>query len=417
MDHGKAIVDGGVSVEGTSGLLPHEKLKAESELSDSEGNLEPTTPLSLSERDEEDEDVESEVEPEEDCNSPEPQGKRESYWNLEELARQEEEEIGQRNIKEDQVLRFGEHRRNVLRLGEWSRGGPAILPGVTRRVEEGTRRADKESQKVERRLDSPSRHGTRREGCSSLVCARVISGVASFSIYEAFMYGPEGVDMRTGRSGPGKAYVCKCILGNSLSIYAYSCRACISDPEEEPEEDPEEEPEEDPEEESEGNHVEYHAEQRYETFHMPYVEYTPTSPGTYWERLYKDEMPQAQLEIHSLKRKIEEIDEHRSRLVQENQIRVDAAMKSKRKIQRLEQEVSELRKLTITKLWEGFVAWAKQAKATTYGLLDKVVGREPPQAEVLVIQSGPGDRKAKKIRKYLKEGKRILKYDDIVFKN
>ena len=73
MDHGKAIVDGGVSVEGTSGLLPHEKLKAELELSDSEGNLEPTTPLSLSERDEEDEDVESEVEPEEDCNSPEPQ--------------------------------------------------------------------------------------------------------------------------------------------------------------------------------------------------------------------------------------------------------------------------------------------------------------------------------------------------------
>nr|KAJ0204753.1 hypothetical protein LSAT_V11C500258430 [Lactuca sativa] len=219
MDHGKAIVDGGVSVEGTSGLLAHEKLKAELELSDSEGNLEPTTPLSLSERDEEDEDVESEVEPEED-------------------------------------------------------------------------------------------------------------------------------------------------------------------PEEEPEEDPE------------GNHVEYHAEQRYETFHMPYVEYTPTSPGTYWERLYKDEMPQAQLEIHSLKRKIEEIDEHR-----------------------LEQEVSELRKPTITKLWEGFVAWAKQAKATTYGFLDKVVGREPPQAEVLVIQSGPGDRKAKKIRKYLKEGKRILKYDDIVFKN
>nr|KAJ0210387.1 hypothetical protein LSAT_V11C400226600 [Lactuca sativa] len=235
MDHGKAIVDGGVSVEGTSGLLPHEKLKAELELSELEGNLEPTTPLSLSERDEEDEDVESEVEPEED-------------------------------------------------------------------------------------------------------------------------------------------------------------------PEEEPEEDPEEEPEEDSEEESEGNHVEYHAEQRYETFHMPYVEYTPSSPGTYWERLYKDEMPQAQLEIHSLKRKIEEIDEHRSRLVQENQIRVDAVMKSKRKIRRLEQEVSELRKPTITKLWEGFVAWAKQAKATTYELLDKVVGREPPQAEVLVIQSGPGDRKAKKIR-------------------
>ncbi|XP_023765176.2 uncharacterized protein LOC111913693 [Lactuca sativa] len=189
------------------------------------------------------------------------------------------------------------------------------------------------------------------------------------------------------------------------------------DPEEEPEEDPEEEPEEDPEEEPEGNHVEYHAKQRYETFHMPYVDYTPTSPSTYWDRLYKDEMPQAQLEIHSLKRKIEEIDEHRSRLVQENQIRVDAAEKSKRKIRRLEQEVLELRKPTITKLWEGFVAWAKQAKATTYGFLDKVVGREPPQAEVLVIQSGPGDQKAKKIRKYLKEGKRILKYDDIVFKN
>ena len=41
-------------------------------------------------------------------------------------------------------------------------------------------------------------------------------------------YGPEGVVMRTGRSGPGKAYVRKCILGNSLSIYAYSCCACIS---------------------------------------------------------------------------------------------------------------------------------------------------------------------------------------------
>ncbi|CAI9268434.1 unnamed protein product [Lactuca saligna] len=156
MDRGKAIVDGVVSVEGTSGLLPHEKLKVELELYDSEGSLEPSTPLSLSERDEEDEDVESEVEPEEDAD-------------------------------------------------------------------------------------------------------------------------------------------------------------------EEPEEDPEEEPK--------GNHVEYHVEQRYQTFHMPYVEYTPTSPGTYWERLYKDEMPKAQLEIHILKRKIEEIDEHRSRLVQENQIRIEAAEK------------------------------------------------------------------------------------------
>ncbi|CAI9297648.1 unnamed protein product [Lactuca saligna] len=102
-------------------------------------------------------------------------------------------------------------------------------------------------------------------------------------------------------------------------------------------------------------------------------------------------MPQVQLEIHSLKRKTEEIVEHRSRLVQENQIRVDAAEKSKRKIRRLEQEVLELRKPTITKLWEGFVARAKQAKAATYGFLYKVVGREPPQAEVLVIQSGPKD--------------------------
>nr|KAJ0208383.1 hypothetical protein LSAT_V11C500276030 [Lactuca sativa] len=178
---GKAIADGGVSVEGTSGLLPHEKLKAELELFDSEGSLEPTTPLSLSERDEEDEDVESEVEPEED-------------------------------------------------------------------------------------------------------------------------------------------------------------------PDEEPGEDPEEEPE--------GNHVEYHMEQRYETFHMPYVEYTPTSP---------DEIPQPQLKIHSLKRKFEEIDEHRSRLIQENQIRVEAAEKSKRKIRR---------KPTISKLCEGFVAQEKQAKAATYGFLD-----------------------------------------------
>ncbi|CAI9262986.1 unnamed protein product [Lactuca saligna] len=199
MDCGKAVVDGGVSVEGTSGLLPHEKLKAKLELSDSEDSLEPTTPLNLSERDEEDEDVESEVEPEED-------------------------------------------------------------------------------------------------------------------------------------------------------------------PEEEPEKDPDEEPEEDPEEEPEGNQVEYHVEQRYETFHMPYAEYTPTS-----------------------------LDENRSRLVQENQIRVDAAEKSKRKIRRLEQEVLELRKPTITKLWEGFVARAKLAKVATYGFLDKVVGRETPQAELLVIQSGPGD--------------------------
>ncbi|CAI9278423.1 unnamed protein product [Lactuca saligna] len=164
MDRGKAVVNGGVSVEGTSGLLPHEKLKVKLKLSDLEGSMELTTPLNLSERDEEDEDVEYEVEPDED-------------------------------------------------------------------------------------------------------------------------------------------------------------------PEEDPEEDLDEEPEEDPEEEPERNHMEYHVEQSYKMFHMPYVEYTPSSPGTYWERLYKDEIPQAQLEIHSLKRKIKEIDEHRSRLVQENQIRVVAVEK------------------------------------------------------------------------------------------
>ena len=49
-----------------------------------------------------------------------------------------------------------------FRLGELSRGGPAILPGVTRRVKEDTRRVDRESQRVGGRLDSPSRHGTRR---------------------------------------------------------------------------------------------------------------------------------------------------------------------------------------------------------------------------------------------------------------
>ncbi|CAI9277221.1 unnamed protein product [Lactuca saligna] len=111
----------------------------------------------------------------------------------------------------------------------------------------------------------------------------------------------------------------------------------------------------------------------------------------------------------------EDVESKRSRLIQESQIRVEAAEKSKHKIRRLEQEVLELRKPSIAKLWQAFVAREKQAKAATYGFLDKVVGRDPPHAEVLVIQSGPGDRKAKKIRKYLKEGKQILKYDDIVF--
>nr|KAJ0197908.1 hypothetical protein LSAT_V11C700367660 [Lactuca sativa] len=66
MDRGKAIVDSGVECEGTSGLLPHEKLDAELELSDLENSMEPTIPLNLSERDEEDKDENSEEEPKED---------------------------------------------------------------------------------------------------------------------------------------------------------------------------------------------------------------------------------------------------------------------------------------------------------------------------------------------------------------
>ncbi|CAI9293982.1 unnamed protein product [Lactuca saligna] len=81
--------------------------------------------------------------------------------------------------------------------------------------------------------------------------------------------------------------------------------------EEEPDEDPEEETdegrdqelEEDAEEEPEGNHVEYHVEQRYEAFNMTYVEYTITNLGFYWEKLYKEETTQTQLEIHNLKKK------------------------------------------------------------------------------------------------------------------
>ena len=52
--------------------------------------------------------------------------------------------------------------------------------------------------------------------------------VLARTVGRRFCYGPEGVVMRTGRSGPGKAYGRKCMLGNSLSIYAYSCCACIS---------------------------------------------------------------------------------------------------------------------------------------------------------------------------------------------
>ena len=62
------------------------------------------------------------------------------------------------------------------------------------------------------------------------ICGKLIVICAMYDMWAGrrLCYGPEGVVMRTGRSGPGKAYVCKCILGNSLSIYAYSCCACIS---------------------------------------------------------------------------------------------------------------------------------------------------------------------------------------------
>ena len=192
------------------------------------------------------------------------------------------------------------------------------------------------------------------------------------------------------------------------------------DSEEEPDEYPEEEPNKDLEEkitwDPEEDPMENHMEERYEMFLMPYVEYTQTSHGFYWEQLYKEETPQAYREIYKLKRNIEEIDEHRSRLLHENQIRVEATEEIKCKIRRLEKEMMELRKTTVTKMWEGSVVWVKRVNVATYGFLDRVVRRDLPRAEVLVIHSGHGDQKANNIRKYLKEGKRILKYDDIMFK-
>ena len=63
------------------------------------------------------------------------------------------------------------------------------------------------------------------------ICGKLIVICAMYDMIDmgrkALCYGPEGVVMRTRRSGPGKAYVCKCILGNSLSIYAYSCCVCM----------------------------------------------------------------------------------------------------------------------------------------------------------------------------------------------
>ncbi|KAL4556843.1 hypothetical protein LXL04_035008 [Taraxacum kok-saghyz] len=196
------------------------------------------------------------------------------------------------------------------------------------------------------------------------------------------------------------------------------------DPEEEPEEDPEEEPEEDPDEpawpipvvphegESEGNLAnsspsytpatprsgnsdENPWAREYETFHMPYVEYTPTSPGFYWKQLYHEDMPKATSEIHDLKRKLEERDAYVTRLEKEKQEWIRDKVDHRTKIRTLNMEIP---------------------KAATYSLIDWVARRDPPKPEVLIYGNGPGDVKGRKIRKYLREGKRILKYEDIVFK-
>ncbi|KAL4578713.1 hypothetical protein LXL04_014842 [Taraxacum kok-saghyz] len=72
MDRGKRIAKSEVPSVDTSGLLPHEKSRDRVEPSDSEGELEPLSPLNLSERDEEeypeeeDPEEDPEEEPEED---------------------------------------------------------------------------------------------------------------------------------------------------------------------------------------------------------------------------------------------------------------------------------------------------------------------------------------------------------------
>ncbi|KAI3502889.1 hypothetical protein L1887_31269 [Cichorium endivia] len=155
----------------------------------------------------------------------------------------------------------------------------------------------------------------------------------------------------------------------------------------------------------------------YETFYMPDEEYTPMTPERFWKQLHEEDMAQATSEIQSLKRKIEEIDEDRTRLGQERCRWIEADEQHRRKIRKLEKEMEDLKRPTIYKLWGGFVGFAKKAKAATHRFIDVITRRDPPEPEVLVIQSGPGDRKARKIRKYLKEGKRVLKYEDIVFKD
>lgn len=67
------------------------------------------------------------------------------------------------------------------------------------------------------------------------------------------------------------------------------------DSEEEPDEYPEEEPNKDLEEkitwDPEEDPMENHMEQRYETFLMPYVEYTPTTPNSIGSSFIKKKCP------------------------------------------------------------------------------------------------------------------------------
>ncbi|KAL4556844.1 hypothetical protein LXL04_035009 [Taraxacum kok-saghyz] len=185
------------------------------------------------------------------------------------------------------------------------------------------------------------------------------------------------------------------------------------DPEEEPEEDPEEEPEENPDEpawpipvvphegESEGNLAnsspsytpatpragnsdENPWAREYVTFHMPYVEYTPTSPGFYWKQLYHEDMPKATSEIHDLKRKLEERDAYVTRLEKEKQEWIRDKVDHRTKIRTLNMEIRELNIPTLYGWWQGLEGLAKQAKAATYSLIDWVARRDPPKPEVLI---------------------------------
>ncbi|KAL4561633.1 hypothetical protein LXL04_033803 [Taraxacum kok-saghyz] len=135
-------------------------------------------------------------------------------------------------------------------------------------------------------------------------------------------------------------------------------------PEEDPQEDPEEDPKEDPDEpawpipvvlyegECEGNSA------------NSVIPTLRLHQGFYWRQLYYVDMLKATNEIHGLKRKLEERDAYVTKLEKEKH--------------------------------------------------DWVARRDPPEPEVLIYGNGPDDVKGRKIRKYLREGKRILKYEDIV---